>query len=587
MRRFAALLALASLALGPAQAEAPRHNVLLFVAGGLRPGVVDPLATPAIAGMLRHGVRFTNMHAAFPTGAMPNAAALATGHLPGDTGIFADTEDVGFPMPGADGSRTPLLENNAALADVNKHFGANLLTEASIMAAARQAGLSTAAIGQAGAVLAFDLAAGDGQSTMIVDDRTGRSGGVPLSASLQQRVEAAKIVPMAPKRGTDAGDTAQQDWFVQIATDAVLPALKERGAPFLLVFWLPDPDSTQAIQTDSLGRLLPGINGVSSRAATRNVDHALATLQAALTAQGLDQSTDLIVLSDHGSSTVTMESATSFAAAQSFPDVPHGSLPPGFVAIDIAHSLQMSLLDPDAGYAPVPQGRYPLRGNALIGGGRDHPKVVVAANGGADLIYVADPTLALQVVSLLAGQDYTSGLFVADALGPVPGTLPLSAIGLTGTAKTPQPTIVVNFRSFTTGCNNPLTCGVEVADSARRQGQGSAGSFSRADTASLAAAIGPDFRTGFVDTAPVSTADWGCTVAHILGLTTAQQGNLAGRVLTEAMPGGAMPSVTRAAQAGPPDGAGRVTMIGIQTVLNERYVEAGGFLGRTLGLAWP
>ncbi len=582
--RLAALLAAAGLALSQAHAQAPQHNVVLFVASGLRPGMIGDLATPATAGVMRGGVRFTNTHAAFPAGVMPNAAALATGHAPGDTGMFADTEDAGFPVSSADQSRTPLLENNTALAELDAHFGGNMLNEGSVMAAARRAGFSTASIGQAGAALTFDTQARDGQTTVIVDDRTGRSGGVPLSAEMQQRFQAAKIGLDAPKRSTDAGDTAQQDWFVQVATDAVLPAFKQRGKPFLLVFWLPDPESTQEIQTDSPGRLLPGIDGTTSLAAIRGADRALGTLQAALKAQGLDPDTDVIVVSDHGNSTITKESATSFAATQSFPDVPRGSLPPGFVAIDIAHGLQMSLLDPDAGYTPVSQGKFPSRGNGLIGGDRDHPKVIVTANGGTDLVYVPDPALALQVLNLLAGQDYTSGLFVADSIGAVPGTLPLSAIELAGTAVLPAPTIVVNFRSFTTGCSDPLTCGVEVADSALKDGQGGAGGFSRADTLSVAAAIGPDFRAGFVDAAPVSNADWGRTVAQILGLAIPDTGKLAGRVLREAMPGGAMPAVVRTTLASAPDAAGRVTLVQVQSASGGRYLDAGGFAGRTLGL---
>ena len=73
---------------------------------------------------------------------------------------------------------------------------------------------------------------------------------------------------------------------------------------------------------------------------------------------------------------------------------------------------------------------------------------------------------------------------------------------------TPQPSIVVNFRSFATGCAEPATCGVEIADTGLQQGQGMHGSFSRADTQNFMAAVGPDFKAGFVDPAPVSNADW-------------------------------------------------------------------------------
>jgi hypothetical protein len=48
---------------------------------------------------------------------------------------------------------------------------------------------------------------------------------------------------------------------------------------------------------------------------------------------------------------------------------------------------------------------------------------------------------------------------------------------------------VVNFRSYATGCDKPVMCAVNVADSGLQQGQGMHGSFSRADTMNFMAAI--------------------------------------------------------------------------------------------------
>jgi hypothetical protein len=124
-------------------------------------------------------------------------------------------------------------------------------------------------------------------------------------------------------------------------------------------------------------------------------------------------------------------------------------------------------------------GAHAKSSNGLIGPDPTKPDVVVAANGGSDLIYVpsGDRVLARRVVDALLTQDYVSGLFVDDALGPMPGTLPLSSINLKGSALTPLPAIAVNFRSFSTGCAEALVCTVEVADSVLHQGQGMHGSF--------------------------------------------------------------------------------------------------------------
>jgi hypothetical protein len=177
-----------------------------------------------------------------------------------------------------------------------------------------------------------------------------------------------------------------------------------------------------------------------------------------------------------------------------------------------------------------------------------------------------------------------SGLFVSSDLGAIPGTLPLSAIDLKGSAVTPIPAIVVNFRTFSTGCVNPLDCAVEVADTPLQQGQGMHGSFSRADTIIVGAALGPDFRKGFADPAPSSNADIGKTMAHLLRVNVQDVGKLAGRVLTEAMPDGAMPSWTADRQTSDPDGFGNRTIVDTQSVGTTRYFDAAGYPGRTLGL---
>jgi len=300
----------------------------------------------------------------------------------------------------------------------------------------------------------------------------------------------------------------------------------------------------------------------------------------------LEASTDVILTSDHGLSTISKESATSHAAAQTYKDVPPALLPPGFVAIDLAHGLRMGLFDPDANNNPVNAGNFPIRGNGLIGDEPVHPNVVVAAGGGSDLIYLPalDKVLAARVIQILSAQDYVSGLFVDSRLGSIPGTLSLAAIGLEGSALTPTPAIVVNFRSFSVGCADSTTCGVEVADSVLQQGQGMYGSFSRADTRNVMGAAGPGFRLGYLDPTPASNADIGKTIAWLLGVKGKDKGSLVGRVLTEAMPNGAMVGARPLVMRSAADDTGLTTVVKYQTIGLTRYFDAAGYPGRTLGL---
>lgn len=581
---------------GPANAQA--RNVVLFIADGLRDGMVNAANAPTMDRLMRAGVRFTNTHSLFPTFTMPNATAMATGHMLGDTGQFGNTIYTAFPVPGAGESLTPFLESDPVLGDVDAHFAGNYLNEETILRAAHARGLSTASIGKLGPSLVFDHTARSGQDSILVDDSTGRPGGIPLSEELRTRLNAAGLPLQAPTRGANgqagtaetpgtlAANVEQQGYFADVAAKAVLPLFKAREKPFVLVFWSRDPDGTQHNQGDSLGRLVPGINGPTSLAAIRNADTNLAALLAALNEQGLSDSTDVILTSDHGFSTISKESATSFSASQTYRGVPKGQVPPGFLAIDLAHDLGLGLFDPDAKGAKLATDAFPSRANGLVGTDPAKPDVVVAANGGSDLVYLpsGDKALARRVVEALARQDYVSGLFVSAALGPIPGTLPLSAIALDGSALTPMPAIVVNFRSFSTGCSDPTTCGVEVSDTGLQQGQGMHGSFSRADTRNVMGATGPSFRAGLESPVPASNADLGKTIAQLLGLTIPGKGQLVGRVLTEALANGSTPTFVRAELRSEPDAAGRVTVLAYQTVGETRYFDAAGYPGRTLGL---
>jgi len=597
--------ALATLATGvnaqgaAAQAAAP-HNVILFVADGLRPSSVTPRTAPTITTLLLGGVRFENSHSIFPTFTTANASAMATGHLLGDTGDFSNTIFSGFRVPAANGSVTPFLENDAVLGQLSQQFGGNYINEETILAAARAQGYSTAAIGKLGPVHIFDATDASGQLTINIDDSTGSAAGIPLSSEVQTALTAAGLALAAPSRGangvsgtsttpgTKVANTVQQQYFASAATQVVLPLLAQRGKPFAVVFWSRDPDGTQHNQGDSLLSLTPGINGPTSRAAVRNADNDLQQLMVMLRQLGLERTTDVILTADHGFSTISKQSATSYAIRYSYSGVPAGLLPRGFVGIDLAIGLSQSLYDPDSNYAQVnPVSAYTANGNAVIGNDPNDPLVVVAANGGSDLIYVrqGDTDTLAKVVNILSQQDYTSGLFVDDAFGAVPGTLPMSAVGLKGSAVTPQPSLAISFATSDTGCGNPMACGVEVADSGLQQGQGMHGTFGRADTLINMGAIGPDFRRGFTDPAPASNADVGMTIASILRLDIPAKGKLVGRVLSEAMKGGGpVPVSTRQILNSEPDAQGNVTRLAYQVLGTTYYFDAAGYPGRTVGL---
>src|SRR6476660_8687536 len=346
-----------------AQNAAPR-NLILFVPDGLRGRIVTPQTAPAMAELRDKGVNFKNSHSLFPTFTMANGSAIASGHYLGDTGTFSNTIYTGKPVANANNTVTPFIEVDPVLKEVDEQFGGDYLNEETILKMARDKGYSTAAVGKLGPTLIFDHT-DYGKNTIVIDDATGGKNGVPLSAEMTEALTKAGLptttVPRgdnskagdAKTPGTTSANVAQQQYMADAATKVVLPMFKARAKPFVLVFWSRDPDGSQHNTGDSLNTITPGINGPTSMAGIKNADNNLAQLRKALDELGLAASTNIMISSDHGFSTISKESKTSPSAKISYDDTPKDFLPMGFLAIDLAKALDLPLFDPNDKNAAV------------------------------------------------------------------------------------------------------------------------------------------------------------------------------------------------------------------------------------------
>ena len=655
-RRFPGSLAAITCAMAALLAAAgqdspqPRRNVVIFVADGLRHGSVNAQDTPALWTIRTEGVHFENSHSLFPTFTMANASAIATGRGLGETGVFANTIWPGFVTydTGNFGllpeTPVPFIENDRVVADLGDHFDGNLLGTETFLGAARRHGYRTATIGKVGPTALQDAAAIAPSShafptTMpgiVLDDVTGAGVGVPWVQDIERGAGAAGLAPAAPTRsngygptsqynngfsgdmtapGTLAANVVQQDWFADVATKVVLPALTKDGtAPFAMVFWSRDPDGTQHNHGDSLGKLDPGVNGESSRRAVRNADRSLQRLLAWFDSHpAIKAATDIVVTSDHGVATIsrgpidsssrltTSESARhDYIGPDGTMDTLKGTLPFGFLALDLAYDLQLNLFDPDrrtagsrlyrrlrqrsADGSTLTTWEHPLLGNGFLSmtapsqDGAD-ARVIVAANGGSDLIYVPDGSseTVRHVVDRLLTYDYVSGLFVDDKYGDVPGTLPLSAVNLIGSSKVPRPAIVVAFKVFYRA-RDDFQSAVQISDAVLQQGQGMHGGFGRDSTYNNMAAIGPDFRARSIDTAPVGNTDIAPTLAHLLGFDLTSAVPLGGRVMSEALAGGRPAAVGLVRSKRSTAANGKQTIVFYQEFGGIRYLDKGCFV---------
>src|ERR1700694_3124284 len=486
------------------------RNIVIFVFDGLRAGSVNADDSPTMFWIRNHGVRFGNSHSLFPTFTTANASAIATGHYLGDTGDYSNQIYIGHPVfqdgnfGRPPGSYAPYVENNRVLGDLDAQFNGNYLNEETLLAAARRHGFNTAALGKMGPVAIQNVSQLNPVNggfaipqTIIIDDGTGTPDGVPLAPEVTSAFVNAGLATTTPVRvqppgtntlpGTKDPNYVQQAYFADATTKVILPMFIKSGKPFALLYWSRDPDGTQHFQGDSLNKLVPGINGPTSKAALRNADNNLKQILDYINSDPeLAANTDIFLTADHGFATISKydvdashHGTTSYATkwiykdAQGRQEVNTGFLPVGFVSIDLAHELGLPLFDPDS-QIDGPEGKkifetvdpsaaqqlanvrqHSIAGNGLIGGtgriaNQTDAQVVVAANGGSDLIYLPahDPDMVKKIVAFLAQQDYVGGLFVNDEYKNVPGALPSSSIRLIGSALTPSPTISVTFKTF-------------------------------------------------------------------------------------------------------------------------------------------
>lgn len=324
------------------------HNVILFVTDGLRHDSVTMEDAPTIYRLRHEGVDFVNSHSLFPTVTTANASALATGHGLGDTGNFAnslfDDREHADEHSRCQQSQRKLvfdMEDNLDLALLNcLHSGADhqsvyLGIEHTLISLARAKGYNTAVVGKLGpgaiqdipeVALQENLRALQEPATWIIDGATGsgiqngKSEGFPFPEVLDQMRKADLRLTAPDGSSGKTANVAQQKYFTDIVVKIILPKFKQEKKPFLLIFWSADPDRTQHNQEDSPGKLEPGINGATSKAAIHNADNNLSVILKGLDDNGILKDTDIIVTADHGFSTISKGAldAGSFSQAGSY-----------------------------------------------------------------------------------------------------------------------------------------------------------------------------------------------------------------------------------------------------------------------------
>jgi arylsulfatase A-like enzyme len=613
----------------PATASLPRTIVMVW--DGLRPDSVNATDTPNLYALRQAGVNFSDNHSTYPTFTMMNGSSFATGSFPKTSGFYGNTfwtppQGASNTIPvgnGASGNpqdyQDPVFtEDYQVLTTLNNYYSGQLLLVKSLFATAQSAGLVTATIGKTGAAYLQDL----GKGGYFLDENTAQprslvtelqNAGIALPVNTVKGYSGADAVTLASTNGRptdkagyitfnttaydpsatlaiaarDSSDTTQgapedaaNKYMMLVFTQYILPIKK----PMLSLIWFRTPDNVE----HGYG---PGT--ANMKAGLRSQDARLGELMAALSANGMDKNTNILVVSDHGHSSVsgplTLYPLRAITASGTAPNGPlvNGSTSGtsaaslgavaangysfsgdvrsadlltyrGFSAYDGSGCSTSAMYGLNATGVPT----VPVKNDATgsLCGGVANTKyqaisstlvapvasfkvpapasfpvngVVVAANGGSDYFYVPghDATTVNNLVKFLQQREEYGAIFVDSRYGPIPGTLQMAQVNLENAVRqnNGQPDVVVSFNWD----NNVSIQGVPGIEFESVGGQrGMHGSFGISDVHNTLIASGPSFQGATTITNPSGNVDVAPTVAYLLGLSMPQAD---GRILNEAL----------------------------------------------------
>jgi arylsulfatase A-like enzyme len=462
---------LAAVSTAPAAEPASRH-VVVVVWDGMRPDFISEETTPNLWALAQRGVFFASHHPVYVSATEINGTAIATGAYPAHSTILGDKEF----RPGIDPQKAIGDEKPESVRRGDAISGNHYVAVPTIAEFLHSQGLRTAIAGSKQIALLHDrlLRPDVPASSPVVFE------GDAMLAGLKP-VLAARLGDFPPigknlATGKDMEKTARDAW----STGALVDVLWQDGVPPFSLLWLAEPDFSQHNTMPGSPQSLTGI-----RSSDRNLGRVLAELGR----RGLDVSTDVLVVSDHGFSSIQAVS-------------------------DIATDLSK------AGFNAT---RVPL-------GGLQPGQVMVLSNGGTVFLYVGghDPEITRRVALWMQTKDYAGVIF---ARTPVEGTFALGQVHI----DSPEaPDIVVSLR-WNSGRNTYGTTGMIVSDlSDRGVGEGNHASLSATDMHNTLIAAGPDFRVGLRDILPSANTDLAPTILWLLGFK-AEAAKMDGRVLGEAL----------------------------------------------------
>lgn len=440
---------------------APRH-VVLIVWDGMRPDFVSEQHAPGLFNLSQRGVFFPHHHSVYLSATEVNGTAISTGAYPAHDGIIGNSEF----RPEFDPARPIHTEALAVVRKADEFTHGHYIHLPTLAEIVRASGQKSAVAGAKPIALLLDRS-----PRQSADAGANVFAGSTLPSNLLELITG--------QQGTFPAESSKNPTRNDWTTSALLNPLWADGVPAFTCLWMNQPDFAQH-QTS------PG--SPQSLAAIRNADDNLSRVIKALKLKGVLDSTDILVVSDHGFSTIG-------------------------AAVDVADSLQKAGFNATREFKSKPA----------------PGEILVVANSGSSLLYLPDHSNAVieKLVHFFQRWKSTGVIFTRKAM---PGTFALSDVHLDSDS---APDILISLR-WMSDPNKFGAHGLITADrSSYSPGQGAHVSLSPFDMHNTLVAAGPDFRPGITNSLPSGNVDIAPTILYLLGIKPPQP--MDGRVLSESL----------------------------------------------------
>jgi len=466
---------------------------LVMVLDGLRPDAINPEDTPNLYRLREEGVNYVNGHSVFPTVTRVNATVIGTGFYPSTNGIVSNSMYV----PEVNPTQSFSTGEYKDLLKLNEASGGQIVFTKTLGEVLQENGLNLAVVssGSTGsAMLLNPRAVTNGVGGTVINGYFDPGKLVAFPQDVNEAV-LARFGEAPPNKDTNKDGQYNEavDWTQDVLREYVIPELQ----PDVILNWLTEPDNIQHAT---------GANSPASVNTIRNDDRNVGLVIEKLKQLGLEDKTDLFVVSDHG-----------------------------FGLENFTVNTSKELID--AGLKSAP----------------DSDDVVVASSSQAVLLHVKNrsPERIEQIVKFLQQQDWFGVAFTsADRSGSSSESASQKSVNPQGWVEGTFSLELIHQANPERGADIILTFpwtseknvfGVRGTDSidtstgvtASREGNLSGhGSMSPWNVRNTFFAWGVDFKQGVKIETPASNVDLASTILALKGVNSSE---LDGRVLVESL----------------------------------------------------